>query len=105
MEKEGFYIFLLLDVIGYTNIVIYRNDTCLIPDEKRNYEADGIDYKCFFAKDDYWLLRKTIRLLRKYDVSVRDKTGRFLKSNKFYTRDDALDGLMAVLPEDWRLTI
>ena len=105
MVKDGYYIFLFLDVIGYTTIMILDNDVNLIEDYRERYEYEGIDYKLFFAKNDYWLLRKTIRLVQKYNVSVRDMTGHFLRVCVYYRCDEALEALIAVLPEEWRLNI
>lgn len=102
MVKKGFYIFMFLDVIGYTSIRIFSNDTCLIPDIKRDYEVGGIDYELYYAADDEELIKKCMYLVEKYNVSVRDMTGMFLCTDEFYKADDAFDKLKALLPEEWR---
>lgn len=93
---------MLIDVIGYTSIRIYPNDTYLIPDVRRNFEVCGIDYKLYSAADDRELLNKCIHLIEEYNVSVRDMSGSFLQADRFYSSEDALHELQACMPSDWR---
>ena len=102
MLRQGFYLFMFLDVVGYTSIRIFLNDTYLIPDIKRDYEIGGIDYKLYYAANDEELIKKCMYLVEKYNVSVRDMTGMFLLTDRFYKADDAFHELKALLPEKWR---
>lgn len=90
MTKSGYYCFLELDVTGYTVLKIYSNDSNLISDVKKNYEAAGVDYKCAFCKDDKALIQRCLKTIYKYGVACRDMTGLFLEPG-YHPVDDALE--------------
>lgn len=89
ITKSGFYVFMELDVIGYTVLKIYKNDKYLIPDIRKNYEVEGIDYKEKFLRNESEVIDYCLYMINEHGLGVRDYTKKFMDEN-YHMVDESL---------------